>query len=171
MCHRALPSPWPIAVPHGRQVCQPGSPEASSLLWKERDLELLRNLTCGPELAAAPSSIPRQDGSSVAGVFRHFILGGRTQFCLHVEGCSAPQSLRAGFQEAGLFSKFSKSEVIAVLLPAKTPDVSSSQQPAPRFLNAWPHSFTHHSLLTHTHLSWPLQCVRHQAQDEQCVQR
>lgn len=131
-----------------------------------------RDLRRDSELAAAPSNIPRQDGSPVAGVFRQFILGGRTQLCLHVEGCSAPQSCRAGFQEAGLFSRFSKSEVIAVLSSLQKPQTSAPPSSRlPRFLNAWPHSFTHSfTALLHTHLSRPCGVSGTGAQGEQCMQ-
>lgn len=131
-----------------------------------------RDLRRDSELVATSSSIPRQDGSPVAGVLRQFISGGRTQLCLHVGVCSAPQSHRAGFQEAGLLSRFSKSEVIAVLSSLQKPQTSappSSQ--LPRFLNAWPHSFTHSfTSLLHTHLSQPCSVSGTRVQDEPSMQ-
>lgn len=116
-----------------------------------------RDLRGDSELLATPTSIPRQYGSPVAGVLRQFISGGRTQLCLHGGVCSAPQSRRAGFQEAGLLSRFSKSEVIAVLSSLQKPQTSAPPSSRlPRFLNAWPHSFTHSfTPLLHTHLSLP----------------
>lgn len=159
---RAPPALGPSLFPMGGRCVSLGALRHPPLPRKESGRDARRNLTWDSELAAAPPAfpdkmVPQWQVSSDTLFWEE----GLSSVCMW-KGNLLPRASGQGSRKPGYLASFQSLKSL-LFSSCKTPDVSSSQRPASRFLNAWPHSFTHHSLPYSTIIFiMALQCVRHQ---------